>query len=542
MGGEQAASVLATLRRDNIEAARRDLERRGRGRLQGPDPRQVRTRGRPLLRHRAAVGRRHHRSGRHARRARPRHGRIAERADRGDTLRRVPHVMFRSLLIANRGEIACRIMRTAQRMGIRCIAVFSEADAQRPACRAGRRGASDRPGRRRATATCAPTASSPSRRPPAPRRSTRATASSPRTPISPRPAPPPASSSSARPPRAIRAMGSKAESKALMVAAGVPVVPGYHGEDQAEDRLAAEAARIGFPVLIKASAGGGGKGMRPVLSRGRFPRRTRRRAARGARPPSATTACCSNATCRSRAMWRCRSSPTATAAPSTCTRATARCSAATRRCSRKRPRPDLSPALRERLHAAAIAAARAVGYVNAGTVEFIVEGDDAFFMEMNTRLQVEHPVTEMITGLDLVEWQLRVAAGEPLPLDEAPEAERPCRRGAPLCRGSRRRVPALHRHARALLRARHGGEGVRMDTGVRAGDAITPHLRPDDREAHRRRGRTGARAGAARRRAGGHAARRAHDQPRLPAAPGRASGDAGGANSTPASSRAMRRS
>ena len=271
-------------------------------------------------------------------------------------------------------------------------------------------------------------------------------------------------------------MGSKAESKALMVAAGVPVVPGYHGEDQSEDRLAAEAARIGFPVLIKASAGGGGKGMRPVHSAADFLDELAgaRREAQAAFDDDRVL------------LERYLQKPRHVEVQVFADRHGRTVHLHTRDCSVQRrhqkvleeaPAPDLSPSLRERLHGAAVAAAQAVGYVNAGTVEFIVEGDDAFFMEMNTRLQVEHPVTEMITGLDLVEWQLRVAAGEALPVHWPPEpsghavevrlyAEDPAEDYRPSV-GTLRRFDAPTSSA-----------DVRVDTGVRAGDAITPYYDP----------------------------------------------------------------
>ncbi|BDG71210.1 acetyl/propionyl/methylcrotonyl-CoA carboxylase subunit alpha [Roseomonas fluvialis] len=383
--------------------------------------------------------------------------------------------MFRSLLIANRGEIACRIMRTAQRMGIRCIAVFSEADAgalhvalaheAHPIGPAAARESYLRADRIIAVA-----------------KATGAEAIHPGYGFLSENADFAEACAAAGiafvgpPPAAIRAMGSKAESKALMVAAGVPVVPGYHGEDQSEDHLAAEAARIGFPVLIKASAGGGGKGMRPVLSPAEF-----REELAGARR-EAKAAFGDDRVLLERYLQKPRHVEVQVFADSegrTIHLHTRDCSVQRRhqKVLEEAPAPDLAPALRERLHDAAIAAARAVGYVNAGTIEFIVEGDDAFFMEMNTRLQVEHPVTEMITGLDLVEWQLRIAAGEPLPLDEAPEAmghavevrlyaEDP---GADF-------RPSIGRLSRFFGPAQR--PGVRMDTGVRDGDRITPHYDP----------------------------------------------------------------
>jgi 3-methylcrotonyl-CoA carboxylase alpha subunit len=383
--------------------------------------------------------------------------------------------MFRSLLIANRGEIACRIIRTAQRLGIRCIAVFSEADAHALHVGLADEAHAIGPAPARESYLCAERIIDVARLSGAEAIHpgygflsenadfAEACAAAGITFVGP-------------PAAAIRAMGSKAESKALMVAAGVPVVPGYHGEDQLEDRLAAEAARIGFPVLIKASAGGGGKGMRPVFDAAEF-----RDQLAGARR-EALAAFGDDRVLLERYLQKPRHVEVQIFAD----RGGRTVHLHTRDCSVQRrhqkvleeaPAPDLSDALRDRLHDAAIAAARAVGYVNAGTVEFIVEGEDAFFMEMNTRLQVEHPVTEMITGLDLVEWQLRVAAGEPLPCEEAPEAE-----------GHAVEVRLYAEDPRADFRPSVGAlkgffgparrEGVRMDTGVRSDDVITPHYDP----------------------------------------------------------------
>jgi len=383
--------------------------------------------------------------------------------------------MFRSLLIANRGEIACRIIHTARRMGIRCIAVFSDADAAalhvaladeaHPIGPAPARESYLRADRIMAAA-----------------RASGAEAIHPGYGFLSENADFAEACSAAGivfvgpPAPAIRAMGSKAESKALMEAAGVPVVPGYHGEDQGEDRLVAEAARIGFPVLIKASAGGGGKGMRPVLAAADFLDELA-----GARR-EARAAFGDDRVLLERYLQKPRHVEVQVFADShgrTIHLHTRDCSVQRRhqKVLEEAPAPTLSPALRARLHDAAVAAARAVGYVNAGTVEFIVEGEDAFFMEMNTRLQVEHPVTELVTGLDLVEWQLRVAAGGPLPVTEPPGtrghavevrlyAEDPAAEFRPS-------VGTLSRFVMPPATA-----DVRVDTGVRAGDAITPHYDP----------------------------------------------------------------
>ena len=383
--------------------------------------------------------------------------------------------MFRTLLIANRGEIACRVIRTARRLGIRCVAVFSEADAgalhvamadeahpigPAPAAQSYLR--ADRileAARASGAEAVHPGYGFLSEN----AEFAEACAAAGIAFVGP-------------PPSAIRAMGSKAEAKRIMAAAGVPVVPGYHGEAQEDALLASEAARIGFPVLIKASAGGGGKGMRPVLAAGDFAAELA-----GARR-EARAAFGDDRVLLERYLQRPRHVEVqvfADAHGNTVHLHTRDCSVQRRhqKVLEEAPAPDLPPALRARLHDAAVAAARAVGYNNAGTVEFIVEGEDAFFMEMNTRLQVEHPVTEMVTGLDLVEWQLRVAAGEPLPLREAPPtrghsaevrlyAEDPAH-------GFRPAVGTVRRFA-----APAGAEGLRVETGIRSGDAITPNYDP----------------------------------------------------------------
>jgi len=383
--------------------------------------------------------------------------------------------MFSTLLIANRGEIACRIMRTARRMGIRCIAVFSEADADAlhvamadEAHPIGGALARDSYLRADRILEVAKATGAQAIHPGYGFLSENADFAEACAAAGIVFVGPPAS--------AIRAMGSKAESKALMVAAGVPVVPGYHGEDQGEAHLAAEAGRIGFPVLIKASAGGGGKGMRPVFVAADFGSELA-----GARR-EAKAAFGDDRVLLERYLQKPRHVEVqvfADAQGNTIHLHTRDCSVQRRhqKVLEEAPAPDLPPALRARLHEAAVSAARAVGYVNAGTVEFIVEGDDAFFMEMNTRLQVEHPVTEMVTGLDLVEWQLRVAAGKALPMTEPP---------APHGHSVEVRLYAedpAHDFRPATGRLRRfatppGATDLRIETGVRRGDAITPNYDP----------------------------------------------------------------
>ena len=383
--------------------------------------------------------------------------------------------MFRTLLIANRGEIACRVIRTARRLGIRSVAVFSEADAHALHVRLA--DAAFPIGGARATDSylridrilyAARTAGAEAIHPGYGFLSenaefAEACAAAGIAFVGP-------------PPAAIRAMGSKAESKRLMQAAGVPIVPGYHGEAQDEAVLADQAMRIGFPLLIKASAGGGGKGMRPVLRAEEFAAQLA-----GARR-EARAAFGDDRVLLERYLTRPRHVEVQVFADShgnTIHLHTRDCSVQRRhqKVLEEAPAPDLPPAVRARLHEAAVNAARAVGYANAGTVEFIVEGEDAFFMEMNTRLQVEHPVTEMVCGLDLVEWQLRVAAGEKLPLTVPPAprghsvevrlyAEDPAQDWRPST------GPLRHFHMP------HGTEDLRIETGVRQGDAITPFYDP----------------------------------------------------------------
>ena len=249
---------------------------------------------------------------------------------------------------------------------------------------------------------------------------------------------------------AIRAMGLKDAAKKLMEEAGVPVVPGYHGADQNDAHLATEAQRIGYPVLIKAVAGGGGKGMRRVDAPGDFvdALRAARAEAKAAfgnadvlvekfilNPRHIEVQVFGDGTDALHLFER-------------------DCSLQRRhqKVIEEAPAPGMTPELRDAMGAAAVRAAEAIGYSGAGTVEFIVDGGrmtpDAFwFMEMNTRLQVEHPVTEAITGIDLVEWQLRVASGEPLPArQQGPCHYRSRDGGAALCRGRHPRLPARDRH------------------------------------------------------------------------------------------------
>ena len=326
--------------------------------------------------------------------------------------------MFHTVLIANRGEIACRVAATAKRLGIRTVAVYSDADANAKhvqACDEAVHIGGSSPqesylrwerileaARQTGAQAIHPGYGFLSEN----EAFANACAQAGLVFIG-----PPAS--------AILAMGLKAESKRLMAQAGVPLVPGYHGQDQDPALLQREADRIGYPVLIKASAGGGGKGMRAVERAEDFA------TALASCQREARNSFGDDAVLIEKYVQRPRHIEIQVFADTlgNCVYLFERDCSVQRRHQKvleEAPAPGMSPEMRQRMGEAAVAAARAVGYVGAGTVEFIVEqspgGMDFFFMEMNTRLQVEHPVTEAITGLDLVEWQLRVANAEPLPL------------------------------------------------------------------------------------------------------------------------------
>ena len=215
-------------------------------------------------------------------------------------------------------------------------------------------------------------------------------------------------------PEHIRMMGDKVQAKATMKELGVPVVPGSDGPVASGADVADLADGIGYPVLIKAAAGGGGRGMKVAQSRDQLDDAGRASRARRPRPTSATTRSISRSIWRRRAISSCRSWPTATATSSTWASATARCSAGTRSCSRRRPRPRSTPRRASGSARIGADALKKFGYRNAGTIEFLYENGEFYFIEMNTRLQVEHPVTEMITGFDIVREQIRIAAGAPL--------------------------------------------------------------------------------------------------------------------------------
>lgn len=323
--------------------------------------------------------------------------------------------MFERVLIANRGEIACRVIRTCRRLGIRAIAVYSEADRDAQHVRLadeawpiGGSAPADSYLRGETIIEVAGKANAQAVHPGYGFLSentgfARACARAGIAFIGPEP-------------ESIEAMGSKAAAKALMEKHDVPLVPGYHGENQDPDFLAGEARKTGFPLMIKAASGGGGKGMRIVRGEKEFSDAlaSARREAQGAFGDARVIL--------ERYVEHPRHIEFQVFGDShghTIHLNERECSSQRRyqKVMEETPSPFLTPERRREMGAAAVAAARAVDYVGAGTVEFIVGADgEFFFMEMNTRLQVEHPVTEMTLGLDLVEWQLRVAAGEPLPL------------------------------------------------------------------------------------------------------------------------------
>jgi 3-methylcrotonyl-CoA carboxylase alpha subunit len=324
--------------------------------------------------------------------------------------------MFKTLLIANRGEIACRITRTAQRLGMRVIAVYSDADAGAlhtrladAAIRIGPAAARDSYLNIAALLLAARDSGAEAVHPgygflAESAQFAQRCASAGIVFVGP----------SAE---AIRLMGLKDEAKTLMQRAGVPVVPGYFGAEQDERRLTLEAQAVGFPLLIKAVAGGGGKGMRIV----RDP--TELAAALSSARGEAERAFGDGRVMLERFIERARHVEVQIIADrhGSCLHLLERDCSLQRRHQKvieEAPAPALAAALRTRLHSYAVAGARAVGYENAGTMEFVVAGEECFFLEMNTRLQVEHPVTEMILGIDLVEWQLRIAAGEALPFGQ----------------------------------------------------------------------------------------------------------------------------
>jgi geranyl-CoA carboxylase alpha subunit len=383
---------------------------------------------------------------------------------------------FGKILIANRGEIACRIMRTAKALGYRTVAVFSDADAEALHVReadmavrigpapprdsylnsealldAARRAGADavHPGYGFLSENAAFAA---------------ACAAAGLVFIGP-------------PPAAIAAMGNKARAKALMQAAGVPCVPGYQGEDQSDQRMTAEATRIGFPLMVKAAAGGGGRGMRLVAAAPELASALARARSEAARAFGSDELILECAVTGARHV---ELQIFADQHGNVIHLGERDCSIQRRhqKVVEEAPSPFVSTELRARMGEAAVAAARAIDYVGAGTVEFLVDAAGLFyFLEMNTRLQVEHAVTEAITGLDLVAWQLNAAAGATLPLAQhqvvlsghAIEArlyaEDPQNGFLPQSGTIIDWRPAR-------------GEGVRVDSGLAAGSTVSPFYDP----------------------------------------------------------------
>jgi len=379
---------------------------------------------------------------------------------------------FERLLIANRGEIAVRIARTARRLGLHTVAVYSDAD----------RGAAHVQACDEAVHIGASAAADSYLRIDALLAAARATGADALHPgygfLSENPDFAQACAHAGRifvgPPAAVlRALGSKTAARALARSAGVEVAAGYDGEDQSDATLRRAADRLGYPLLIKPVAGGGGKGMHRVDTASAFDAAllTARREARASFADERVLLE------RFIAPARHVEVQVLADAHGQCLHLFDRdCSAQRRRQKlvEEAPAPGLPAPLRADLHAAAIAIARAADYVNAGTAEFLLGPDGAlYFMEMNTRLQVEHGVTELITGLDLVEWQLRVAAGEALPFTQADVHCRGHAIEVRLCAESPDRdfMPASGRIGQLIL---PHGHGVRVDAGIRAGDEITP--------------------------------------------------------------------
>jgi 3-methylcrotonyl-CoA carboxylase alpha subunit len=385
--------------------------------------------------------------------------------------------MFDKILIANRGEIACRIVRTARRMGIQTVAVYSEADADARHVRLADEAVFIGPSAAKESYLVA-------------KKIIAAAKGSGAQAIHPGygflsenedfcHACNEAGIVFIGPPvGAIRAMGSKSEAKKLMQAAGVPLTPGYHGDDQNMARLLSEADAIGYPVLIKAAAGGGGKGIRLVGRHEDF------EAALASCKREAASSFGNDHVLVEKYITRPRHVEIQVFGDSfgDCVYLFERDCSVQRRHQKvleEAPAPGMTRERRSQMGEAAVAAATAVGYVGAGTVEFICTPEGAFFfMEMNTRLQVEHPVTEMITGLDLVEWQLRVASGERLPLTQ-----------------NRLKIKGHALEARIYAEDSANGflpstgkllhlappledEHVRVDTGVEEGDIINPYYDP----------------------------------------------------------------
>ena len=386
--------------------------------------------------------------------------------------------MFTKILIANRGEIACRVAATAKRLGVKTVAVYSDADAGAKhvavcdeAVHIGGSAPKESYLRWDRIIEAAKATGAQAIHPgygflSENEEFAQACADAGLVFIGP-------------PHSAIKDMGLKAESKQLMEKAGVPLVPGYHGANQDRALLQAEADRIGYPVLIKASAGGGGKGMRAVDRTEDFA------AALDSCKREAINSFGDDAVLIEKYVQRPRHIEIQVFGDTLGNYVylfERDCSVQRRhqKVLEEAPAPGLSPEMRAQMGLAAVSAARAVNYVGAGTVEFIVEqradgSMNFFFMEMNTRLQVEHPVTEAVTGQDLVAWQLAVAEGKPLPLTQE---EVVLRGHAVEARLYAEDVGAGFLPASGPIQWLHWPQGVRIDTGVAAGDEVSPYYDP----------------------------------------------------------------
>jgi len=385
--------------------------------------------------------------------------------------------MFRKILIANRGEIACRVIKTARRLGVRTVAVFSEADANARHTRLADEAVLIGPPPARESYLDIDRIIAAAKETGAEaihpgygflsenEEFAAACAANGIVFIGP-------------PVEALRAMGSKSAAKSLMEKSSVPLVPGYHGEKQDKTFLQKEADNIGYPVLLKPSAGGGGKGMRIVTAAKEFAD------ALASCKREATSSFGDDHVLIEKYVTRPRHVEIQVFADQHdhCVYLFERDCSVQRRHQKvleEAPAPGMTESRRREMGETAVAAARAVHYVGAGTVEFIADQDGRFyFMEMNTRLQVEHPVTEMITGQDLVEWQLRVAAGEPLPLTQEQLAIRGHALEARIYAEDPDKgfLPSTGKlvHLAPPPESLH----VRVDTGVEQGDEITPYYDP----------------------------------------------------------------
>jgi 3-methylcrotonyl-CoA carboxylase alpha subunit len=389
--------------------------------------------------------------------------------------------LFDSVLIANRGEIACRVIRTAKALGLRAIAVFSEADRGAPFTRLADEAHEIGPAPARESYLDGGKIVATARR-------FGAAAIHPGYGFLSENAEFAESCAAAGiifigpPPSAIRAMGLKSAAKALMERAGVPVTPGYHGEDQTPQLLKDKAREVGYPVLIKAIAGGGGKGMRRVDAPGDFEAALESAAREAQNAFGDPRVLIEKYVARPRhiemQIFGDRRGNVVHLFERDCSLQRRH-----QKVIEESPAPGLGEETRAAMSAAAVAAAKAVNYVGAGTIEFIVDSshglrtDGFYFMEMNTRLQVEHPVTEAITGLDLVEWQFRVAAGEALPLSQ----DEIRKRGAAVEARLYAEDPEhgfLPSSGKIYALRLPQGEGLRIDAGVEEGGEVTPFYDP----------------------------------------------------------------